>query len=269
MGHGSLVMAGLLIVLGSGCTHANPDFEGATEGSDGSSSISESGPDTVSGSGTSAGSDSGASTTSDSTSDSSGPSSSTTDTPASCGNGELDAGEECDPAAPDTGDCHANCTLNTCGDGKIAGDEPCDDGNDIDTDTCTNLCHLPACGDGILSDSEDCEEGINAGEPPACTQFGFENGQVGCLDCAWSEAACYTCGDGILNREFEICEPSIFPAEVCSDIANSIGDATVACTMECVISFAAGECCIADDAPIVKGLECCSGSAVGDNCTGA
>ncbi|MBL8942450.1 MAG: DUF4215 domain-containing protein [Myxococcales bacterium] len=46
-----------------------------------------------------------------------------------------------------------------CGNGVPEGDEPCDDGNDVDTDECTNACALPACGDGIVSGVEVCDDG--------------------------------------------------------------------------------------------------------------
>ncbi|HIE72357.1 MAG TPA: DUF4215 domain-containing protein, partial [Planctomycetes bacterium] len=43
----------------------------------------------------------------------------------------------------------------SCGDGIVAGDEQCDDGNINDRDGCTNACELARCGDGLRrSDAE-------------------------------------------------------------------------------------------------------------------
>jgi cysteine-rich repeat protein len=59
-----------------------------------------------------------------------------------CGDGVVDAGEECDDGNtnPDDG-CDASCLLE-CGNGVLNGMEVCDDGNDIDTDECSNSCLL-------------------------------------------------------------------------------------------------------------------------------
>ena len=66
-----------------------------------------------------------------------------------CGNGILEAGEQCDDGNKVDGDgCSANCTIEqsgpTCGDGIKNGSEECDDGNTVDTDACHNNCTLPA-----------------------------------------------------------------------------------------------------------------------------
>jgi cysteine-rich repeat protein len=68
-----------------------------------------------------------------------------TDIPPFCGNGSLDAGEQCDDAdknsnAPNA-HCRPNCTLGRCGDAII--DTPlelCDDGNDRSGDGCSSTC---------------------------------------------------------------------------------------------------------------------------------
>jgi cysteine-rich repeat protein len=70
----------------------------------------------------------------------------------SCGNGIINAGEQCDDGQDgnNTNLCKDNCTWNICGDGiKLAqpynfGDEivfeHCDDGNGIDDDGCPTSC---------------------------------------------------------------------------------------------------------------------------------
>ena len=37
-----------------------------------------------------------------------------------------------------------------CGDGEVEGDEPCDDGNDVETDDCLSGCVAAVCGDLVV-----------------------------------------------------------------------------------------------------------------------
>jgi len=83
----------------------------------------------------------------------------------SCGDGTLDANEECDQGAnnsdlrPDA--CRTNCHLAGCGDGIIDTGEECDARNQ-NSDTAPNACRLSCqkafCGDGILDTGEVCDE---------------------------------------------------------------------------------------------------------------
>jgi cysteine-rich repeat protein len=88
----------------------------------------------------------------------------------SCGNGDLDDGEECDDGTDDGGvgedgddndSCLETCQWNSCGDGfrymavteggagqNTARIEACDDGNGIDTDSCISSCEWADCTDG-------------------------------------------------------------------------------------------------------------------------
>jgi len=61
-----------------------------------------------------------------------------------CGNGALDAGEECDlgtnnSTSPDA-QCRPDCSHSRCGDGIIDTAELCDDGNRLDDDGCDRYC---------------------------------------------------------------------------------------------------------------------------------
>jgi cysteine-rich repeat protein len=62
--------------------------------------------------------------------------------PASCGNGQVEAGEACDDGDRDDGDgCRNDCSWARCGDGVVrANVEECDDGNGDDSDGCTSRC---------------------------------------------------------------------------------------------------------------------------------
>ncbi len=83
-------------------------------------------------------------------------------TPQTCGNGFLDAGEQCDDGNTLDGDgCRGDCTAEVCGDGILDVGEQCDDGNTSPGDGCDGACMLePAvCGNGILESGEQCDDG--------------------------------------------------------------------------------------------------------------
>ncbi|MCY1055682.1 DUF4215 domain-containing protein [Nannocystis sp. SCPEA4] len=111
---------------------------------------------------------------------------------AKCGDGALQNGvEECDlgPANLDTGACKTDCKLAVCGDGFIGPGETCDDANMVDNDACTNACAPAGCGDAIVQPGEECDDG-NGDSSDACL------------------ATCKTakCGDGVLWAGAEECD---------------------------------------------------------------
>ena len=109
---------------------------------------------------------------------------------ASCGDGNVDEGEECDDgnASNDDG-CLATCVTASCGDGYVyVGVEDCDESGD--TATCDADCSAAECGDGYhnAAANEDCDPGL---ETAACN-----------INCTTA-----SCGDGILNMTAgEICD---------------------------------------------------------------
>lgn len=147
-----------------------------------------------------------------------------------CGDGVLDAGEDCDDGAAnsDTAACKLDCTAQSCGDGFVGPLEACDDANTIDDDGCTNACGLPTCGDGITHASEVCDDG-NADENDSCTSL--------CKPPA--------CGDGFLQT-----------GEACDDGASNSNTTPGACRTTCALpscgdgTVDAGEEC--DDGNIVE-----------------
>ena len=106
----------------------------------------------------------------------------------SCGNGDIEPGEDCDDgnAAGEDG-CDNRCGLEDgwscvaepsecsllCGDGRVTAPEECDDGNRIADDGCSAECLqeegwscltagqtcVNVCGDGFLRGEEDCDDG--------------------------------------------------------------------------------------------------------------
>ena len=116
----------------------------------------------------------------------------TTTTPAtSCGNGKIEGDEDCDDGdAEGTDACVVGCAFARCGDGLVhAGVEGCDDGNTVAGDACTSTCALPSCGDGIVQAGEDCDDG-NLDDSDDCT----------------SRCLFARCGDGAVHAGFEICD---------------------------------------------------------------
>lgn len=138
--------------------------------------------------------------------------------PSDCGDGNLDANEECDlgSANAEDGYCTPTCNLARCGDGLVAAWEACDDGNLDDTDGCTTVCTSASCGDGIVQAPEECDDG-NASNGDACLNT--------CLAAS--------CGDGFTAMGSEECDPAN-PAETdlclatCElEVPASCGDTTV------------------------------------------
>ena len=63
-----------------------------------------------------------------------------------CGNGVVDAGEECDDGVRNddlaSNACRTNCRNPRCGDGVADRNEQCDDGNGVSGDGCDRLCRI-------------------------------------------------------------------------------------------------------------------------------
>jgi fibro-slime domain-containing protein len=97
----------------------------------------------------------------------------------------------------------SECT-SICGDGIVASDELCDDGDDNQTTNppdygkCGADCRTrgPNCGDGTRQrDHEECDDGVNASV--------YDFGGVGCAPGCVKPPRC---GDGILQGAYEACD---------------------------------------------------------------
>lgn len=122
-----------------------------------------------------------------------------------CGNGTVEGGEACDPAAPSApAECRLDCTLAMCGDRIVDPGEECDDGaNGDNSDGCTDTCLLTTvCGDGIREASEQCDDG-NTATGDGCSAI-----------CRWEY-----CGNGVIDVD-----SSGAPVEECDDGGNVSGD---------------------------------------------
>lgn len=145
---------------------------------------------------------------------------------ATCGDGILGSGEECDGLALSeeaacpagglpfcTSACRLACT--TCGNGVLeatpAGPrEECDDGNLLGGDGCSASCLLPRCGDGVLDLElfEECDDGAgnSNSRPGACR-----------LSCRRAR-----CGDGVVDAPRETCDDSnLLGGDGCNATCNS------------------------------------------------
>jgi hypothetical protein len=93
-----------------------------------------------------------------------------------CGNGHVDAEEECDSGSansdtqPDA--CRVGCIRAKCGDQVIDTGEECDNGtaNNSDTlpDACRTSCRKAKCGDQVIDTGEECDDGPSNGNPGSC-----------------------------------------------------------------------------------------------------
>jgi cysteine-rich repeat protein len=140
-----------------------------------------------------------------------------------CGNGVVEAGEECDDGNHINGDgCTGYCLVEItawCGNGALDTGEQCDDGNTTSGDGCSATCQdetTPVCGNSTVETGEDCDDGNTTGgdgcsatcqdEPtPVCGNSAVEageecddgntNGGDGCSATCQEEI----CGNGVLD----------------------------------------------------------------------
>jgi len=150
---------------------------------------------------------------------------------ASCGDGFRHFGVElCDEglANSDTGKCKLNCTLQTCGDGLVGPGENCDDGNDVNADMCSNACAPPGCGDMVVNAPEACDDG-NASNTDACLP----------------SCVAASCGDGIVQIGVEDCD-----------------DGNASNTDACLVGCVPATC---GDGVVQAGVEACDDGNVNPN----
>ncbi|MGB0646137.1 MAG: DUF4215 domain-containing protein [Bradymonadia bacterium] len=184
-----------------------------------------------------------------------------------CGNGEVNAGEECDDGNLDPHDeCSNTCTLPVCGDGVMQAGESCDDGNTNDRDSCTTTCTTAVCGDGLLFDGvEACDDGnqinddgcSNTCHPPGCGDGILQEGEA-CddgnddnTDGCTTECIAVICGDGITqggetcddgNQLTEPCPYGEMSCMVCNAECTLVSGSVTFCG-DTVINEASGETC--------------------------
>ncbi|TMA72273.1 MAG: DUF4215 domain-containing protein [Deltaproteobacteria bacterium] len=121
-----------------------------------------------------------------------------------CGNGLVEAAEECDDGNTTDGDgCDSNCTFTGCGNGIVTAGETCDDGNTLDGDCCSSACQIaspgaPCTNDGNACTDDVCDANAHCTHPAntapcddgdACT----ENDVCAAGECHGSAVTCPVC----------------------------------------------------------------------------
>ena len=164
-----------------------------------------------------------------------------------CGNGTLDAGEQCDDGFDSTAPfvnsvapgarCRPDCRAKRCGDAVTDPGEACDDGNAISGDGCADDCSsTEACGNGIVDANagEACDDGNqintdacnNACRVPGCGDGNIDVGEVCDLGINNSNAPNALCR---LNCTTRRCGDSVLDSlEACDDGNTTAGDGCAA-----------------------------------------
>jgi cysteine-rich repeat protein len=102
----------------------------------------------------------------------------------------------------------------SCGNGVVDPGEECDDGNTSNTDACLTTCVNAACGDGFVWEGvEQCDDSCLVGTPNVC-----ETGDN--FDACLASCQNNVCGDGFPERA----APVSAPGEPCDDGNTAGGD---------------------------------------------
>jgi len=116
---------------------------------------------------------------------------------ATCGDGEVGAGEQCDDGNGFNGDgCSSTCKTEgpmRCGNNEVdVATETCDDGNTTSGDGCSSTCQNE-CGNGMLDGAEQCDDGNLVGAD-GCSMMCFTEPGYTCTgepsDCIKPTGAC-------------------------------------------------------------------------------
>ena len=198
----------------------------------------------------------------------------------SCGNGQLDAGEECEDGNHTNGDgCSQTCRIEPgrtprCGDNILTSSEDCDDGNVLNGDGCSSTCQRESgvCGNGILNTGEECDDAnrlngdgcstackTEPGTTPRCDDnivtVGEDCDDGNAVDGDGCSSTCQNepgvCGNGTLNAGEECEDGNLISNDGCN----------AACRLE-------GNPTFCGDAIITAGEDCDDGNVQdGDSCS--
>lgn len=145
-----------------------------------------------------------------------------------CGDGLIDpnSGEQCDPGAQPIGcnvgdTCTPSCVCVPCGNGVVDAGEQCDDGNTQGGDCCSSACQFEAAGATCADDGDQCTQDVCGAGPDqgSCTHPPANPAPSQCQQ---------GCGNGILEapeqcddgntQGGDCCDAScMFESGVCDD----------------------------------------------------
>jgi len=185
-----------------------------------------------------------------------------------CGNGVVEAPEECDDGGEAPGDgCDENCRLE-CGNQRPDPGEECDDGNRRDGDCCSAACTLEPAGTACWSDGKPCTvdqcngagvcQHINQDGAP-CDDGLFCNGTDTCQGGLCTQHAGNPCPQTECNHCREAVDSCFDPfATPCGDDGNVCTDDICDGAGACSHPPNAAPC---DDGLFCNGTDSCQGGA--------
>ena len=148
-----------------------------------------------------------------------GSSGSTGDPDPTCGNGILDADEECD--------YEITYTVEQLCEDKYGSQ----DFYDTSTASCSNVCEIVAdchyCGDGVVNNDEECDPGITYEVNDICKEVHgelefYDTSTASCSDACEITSDCHYCGDGIIHADSgEVCDGEELNDKECSDLGEA------------------------------------------------
>ena len=153
--------------------------------------------------------------------------------PPPCGNGAIDAGEQCDDKGNVFGAINS-CKIYT---NFIGGNLGC---NNCQIDT-TDCIIQKYCGDGIIQQGEHCETNGNLfGSAKTCSDLGFASGQLSCTqNCFLDTSKCVPkskCGNGLVDPSEECDSNNLGPLSgQCTQYSKSFTGGTLKCSNNCKI----------------------------------
>jgi cysteine-rich repeat protein len=121
---------------------------------------------------------------------------------ASCGDGIVDDGEQCDDNNLNNEDgCDSACVVEVCGDGIVQAGlgEACDEGannSDILPGACRSTCQPAFCGDGVIDQGEECDDANNLADDgcdPGCVTTIVQLSEGGSHTCALTRSGKVKC----------------------------------------------------------------------------
>ncbi len=174
-------------------------------------------------------------------------------TGAACGNGVVNAPEQCDSSGTNTAGCDSDCTFPACQDGisNTAAGEQCDAAT-LPTAACDIDCTNRVCGDGRFNaaSAETCDDGNTANGDGCSSACLIESGFT-CTGPANGLSACTggACGNGVVNAG-ETCDAATLPTATC-DV-----DCTTRVCGDGIRNTATPEAC--DDGNTINGDGCSS-----------